>query len=75
MSDSFFTYAWCVWLVYFIAVETAAVIRKAPNDTLSEHVWAWFSIKNKKSGWRWRRIALLGFMSWLTMHFLTGGWA
>lgn len=72
---TWYTWAWIAWLVYFCVVEGIAIVDKKDGDTLSEYVWAWFSIKGKGKHWRWRRIALLGFMAWLLVHFLTGGWA
>ena len=50
--------------------------------TLSGHVWLAFAIKDadgdmrgRARAWRLRRIALLLVMAWLTVHFLSGGWA
>ena len=67
-----FTQAWIVWGGMFLAIEGAAVFNKRKSDTLSEHVWAWFSIKSKGRGWLYRRAALGGFLAWLTIHFMTG---
>ena len=52
-----------------------------PRDTFSEHVWFWLGVNTKGVGidrganwWaRLRRVALGGFMLWLSIHFLTGG--
>lgn len=30
-------------LVWFVALETAGLVRKAPGDLLSEHVWAFYA--------------------------------
>lgn len=77
------TWAWIGWLIYFAAVEGAALYRSRPGDTLSEHVWAWFGTQRRRlgeserprSGWtQLRRFALLTFMAWLFVHFMTGGW-
>lgn len=67
-----YTVAWIMWIVMFFAIEIPAVIDKDEGDTLSEHIRKWFSISEKGMGWRWRRIALLAFLSWLTLHLLTG---
>ena len=48
--------------------------RRAGGDTLSEHVWKWFAIKGKPTGYKMRRFVLLAFWAWLTIHFFTGGW-
>lgn len=72
-----FTIGWLIWLAYFLALEGVALYRSQPGDTLSEHVWQWFTVGAGKprNGWaRFRRFALLAFMVWLTAHFLTGGW-
>jgi hypothetical protein len=56
---------WLAWLVAFLAVEIPAAIRKAKNDTLSEHVWRWFRGP-------WRRLVIGAFMVALTCHFVFG---
>jgi len=60
--------------VMFCAVEGAALRNKKDGDTLSEHIWRWFSVTHKGKGWRARRFSLLAFLAWLLLHFLTGGW-
>ena len=67
------TVAWLLWLAMFGCIEGPAIFNKVPGDTLSEHVWQWFSILNKAPQWRVRRFALLAFLAWLVAHFLTGG--
>ncbi len=67
------TAAWIVWLVAFFAIEVPAILDKQPGNTLSEHFWRWFSIKDKGRGWRLRRTTLLALLAWLVAHFLTGG--
>ena len=75
-------FLWLVWLLFFAVVEGMALFNSKPGDTLSEHVWAWFGTEwkkgqspRKRSGWtQLRRFALLAFMVWLTVHFITGGW-
>ncbi len=77
-----YTAAWIVWLLYFGVVEVTAVLNSRDGDTLSEHVWLWFGTQRRKpgeparkvTGWVWlRRFALLAFVTWLALHFLTGG--
>lgn len=74
MSAHAYTVLWLIWLALFGAIEGAAIANKKPGDTLSEHVWRWFSISDKGKGWRARRVTLLAFLVWLIAHFLTGGW-
>jgi hypothetical protein len=78
------TWAWLVWIAYFLVVEGFALFNSRPGDTLSEHVWAWFGTgrrrpgepERQRSGWtQLRRVLLLAFLAWLSIHFLTGGWA
>lgn len=76
-ARAWFTRAWVAWLALFILVEGIALFNKRAGDTLSEHVWRWFAIdtrggRNSKA-WRLRRVALLGFLAWLSAHFLSGG--
>ena len=73
MTFDLFTAAWVLWILQFAAIEGAALFNKRDGDTLSEHVWRWFSIKEKGAGWRLRRFSLLAFLAWLVAHFLTGG--
>lgn len=77
------TVMWLGWLAMFLGIEGMALFNSKPGDTLSEHVWAWFGTQRTKpgeperprSGWtQLRRVGLLAFMAWLTVHFLTGGW-
>lgn len=70
---STWTQLWVVWLLMFAAIEGAALANKKSEDTLSEHVWKWFSIRHKGNGWRMRRFSLLAFLVWLAAHFLSGG--
>ncbi|BCJ41656.1 hypothetical protein GCM10010168_53460 [Actinoplanes ianthinogenes] len=79
-----FTIGWLLWLAYFLVLEGVALFNSRPGDTLSEHVWTWFGTQRRKpgeperprSGWtQLRRVLLLAFMAWLSIHFLTGGWA
>lgn len=67
-----FTVAWVMWLTMFGVIEGAAVLRKDRGDTLSEHVWKWFSVKEKAPGWLARRGVLAAFLVWLTVHLLGG---
>lgn len=70
--------AWLAWLAAFCGIEGVALFNKGKGDTLSEKVWRWFATgvgttSKPSGGVRARRFALLGFMAWLTVHFLTGG--
>lgn len=73
-----YTIGWLVWLAAFAVLEGKALFNKTPGDTLSEHVWKWFATTQGSTGKpsgsvRLRRFALLAFMGWLSVHFLTGG--
>lgn len=71
---SLWTVGWLLWILWFVVEEGFALANKQENDTLSEHVWKWASIKNKGNGWRLRRFLLLAGMCWLLVHFMTGGY-
>ncbi|MFG3715781.1 hypothetical protein [Micromonospora sp. NPDC047730] len=67
---------WLLWFLYFALVELRALFNSRTGDTLSEHVWQWFAVGGGRpvDGWaRLRRTVLLGFMAWLTLHFVGGG--
>lgn len=80
---SIFTIGWLLWIAAFAIEEGIALTNKRQGDTLSEHVWKWFAVPEAGStdagkrpatvGLRLRRFALLAFMAWLALHFLTGG--
>lgn len=70
---SVWTVLWLLWLLMFFIVEGLALANKEDGDTLSEHVWKWLRPPVGARVWRLRRFALLSFMAWLTVHFLTGG--
>lgn len=65
------TVAWIMWLAMFVVIEGAAIIRKEPDDTLSEHVWRWFKIRESRQ-WNVRRWALAIFLVWLLIHLVAG---
>lgn len=67
-----FTWLWIIWLAFFAAIEGAALIRRKPGDTLSEHIWAWFQIRDKPQQWTVRRGVLAGFLVWLLVHMVAG---
>lgn len=69
------TYGWYAWLGAFALLEGSALARHKPEDTLSDHVWAWFDVPKHPApnrSERIRRVTLLAFMAWLGAHFLTG---
>lgn len=81
---SVWTWGWLAWFGWFAVLEGVALLNSRSRDTLSEHVWLWFGTQRRKpgeperprSGWtQLRRVILLAFMAWLSVHFLTGGWA
>ena len=74
-----FTWAWIGWGGYFAIWEGLAIFNDKKGDTLSEHVWRWFAVKDSRKATAFtrksiRRAGLLAFMAWLTTHFMTGGW-
>jgi hypothetical protein len=69
------TYLWLAIIAAAACVEIAALVNKQPGDTLSEHVWRWFAVRDpRRQFWAgFRRTILLITMVWLTAHFVTGG--
>lgn len=60
------TALWILWLVSFGLIEFFAARSHGHRPrTLSEHLWRWFPK-------RWRRVLLVGLMTLLTWHFMTG---
>lgn len=58
---------WVMWLGIFVVLEARALLSRRKGDTFSEFVWA--VLKNKPV-LKW---VGLGFMVWLTGHFLLPG--
>jgi hypothetical protein len=61
------TWLWIGWIAFFILVEGHAIMHQRERETFSWQVW-----------WVLRRTPVLwwigaGFMVWLTVHFLLGG--
>jgi hypothetical protein len=72
---SWYTVAWLAWAAIFALVEGKALASKQPGDTLSEHVWAWFHVRDPRpTGLVWvLRSVLLIALTWLFLH-LGFGW-
>jgi hypothetical protein len=69
------TKLWLAWIAAFFALELPPLFRGRPQDTLSDHVWAWFGIPQHRPperDVRIRRIVLVTLLAWLCSHFLTG---
>lgn len=68
MTHTRWTVGWVLWLLAFLATEIPAAIHGGPGpQTLSEHVWIWFSFEH---GW----LVLLIGMSYLTAHLVWGAY-
>lgn len=75
---SVWTVAWVLWIAAFAVIEGLALARKEKGDTLSEHVWKWFAVKDENAHpvWRWvGRVLLLTGGVWLTGHLAFGWWS
>lgn len=76
------TAGWILWLLWFLFEELLAISYGGWQATLSGHVWMAFAIKDaqgrdlreRTTAWRLRRFLLLGFMAWLTVHLISGGY-
>jgi hypothetical protein len=74
-STPAWTDMWVAWIAAFFLIEGTALYRRKQADTLSWHVWVWFGIPHHSvpaRGVRVKRISLLGFLAWLSAHFLSG---
>jgi len=69
------TARWLVWIALFFCLEIPALLNKQDGDTLSEHFWAWFHVKDSRHTpivWVLRGALLVG-LAWLFFH-LGFGW-
>ena len=77
MKRSWFSWAWLVWVVFFLLVEGIAIVRKGRGDTFSEHWWKVFRTGQKVPTWIKILLAVvqLGAGIWLTGHLTFGWWS
>lgn len=66
------TFAWLVWGGLFAAIEYAAVLNDAKDDTLSEHFRKWFATDTKKGRTAWLIVSGV-FFAWFTVHIAVAG--
>jgi len=64
---NWFTCLWITWVIVGIVIQIVALLRNAPHDTLSEHVW-W--LMSRRPFWVW---VIGGFLAWLLVHWLSRG--
>jgi len=69
------TWIWIAWGGIFAVTEGIALRNKKTGDTLSEHVWKWFKVKEQPKRFTAGRFALLAGLVWLTGHLAFGWWA
>jgi hypothetical protein len=70
------TLIWLIWLGIFVPLEIYGLWTNRRGDTLSENVWMWFHVMDKRPTvltWILRAV-LLVFLGWLTMHLVFGWW-
>lgn len=58
---------WFLWIVWFLALETLAILDDSAGDTLTERVRPWLHAHPLL----WFLAA--GFFAWLAIHFLAPG--
>lgn len=63
-----YTWAWLIWVVWFVVWETLALLDDDNPETLSEHIW-W--IRNE--GPSIVVFLLVGLLAWLVYHFTVEG--
>lgn len=71
---SWWTVAWLAWGAAFLLIEGHALANKTPDDTLSEHVWGWFHVRDARPTPLViaARIVLALFLLWLAAHMVFG---
>jgi len=70
-----FTVGWILFVIWFVVEETLAIVSKTPHtNTLSAHLWVWFSMQGKGRFWLLRRLFMILTLVWLFVH-LTLHWS
>jgi hypothetical protein len=70
-----YTMGWIAWIVFFLGLETAALVRKRPGATFSEHVWSWLRVgASNPTGLTWTVGALSALFLLCLVHRRVGGW-
>ena len=64
---SWYTWGWIVLFVGIAILEIIALVDPREHDTLSAHVK--YIMRNKLV-----RLIIMLFLTWLIIHFATGGW-
>lgn len=69
------TIAWLAWFAAFLLIEGWALFNRTEGDTLSEHVWSWWHVHDRRPTVLvvLARVPLALFLTWLLLH-LTFGW-
>ena len=69
---SVFSWLWVGWAVFFVVVETVAIVNKTRGDTLSENLRALFHTSTVIGRWVW--VISLGVLAaWLLVHIVAPG--
>ncbi len=55
---SVWTVLWLLWICAFLGIEIPAALNKTTGDTLSENMWNWFSVGQRKRWWKIRLVVL-----------------
>lgn len=73
---SLWTVGWLLWIAWFVVEEGVALALKKPGRTLSEHVWDWLNVYDKRP----TALTVMGRTAlaiggiWLAGHFAMGWW-
>lgn len=73
---SLYTLAWVIWAAAFLVIEGIALADRRLGDTLSEHVWKVFKVRDRRpTAATWAvRVPLYVFLVWLSGHLAFGWW-
>ncbi len=70
------SWLWVGWLLAFGVLEAIGLVQKdAPGKPRTLSAQVWWLIRGAGTWHHIARVLLVGFLAWLSVHMVSGGWA